>query len=169
MKLVVILCLLAVVAVNVSTGQDYWSCDFFHCSNGDYIAAEEICNGFNDCGDNSDEKNCQQYGPCEGFRCANGAEECIPPSWLCDGNYDCDDGSDEQNCPYPSGYAHFPCVFQCHHNYADCISQEMVCDGLDQCGDGSDEEDCPHHIDGSTCQRCQLESCDLGYIRYYKK
>lgn len=49
----------------------------------------------NDCGDNSDEKDCPPVtcAPDTEFQCAE--SYCITSRWRCDGDYDCNDGKDE--------------------------------------------------------------------------
>lgn len=63
----------------------------FVCDNGNLIPEEWICDEDNDCGDRSDERNCEPT-----FRCRDG--EAIPAEWQCDAEEDCDDGSDERGC-----------------------------------------------------------------------
>lgn len=65
------------------------------CNNGHCIDKNWICNGQNECGDNSDEKNCGQISCREGqITCSNG--DCIEMGWKCDGKRDCPDASDEK-------------------------------------------------------------------------
>ncbi|WP_411025445.1 LDL receptor domain-containing protein, partial [Salmonella sp. s55004] len=67
----------------------------FPCNNNKCIPLTWLCDGDNDCGDNSDEENC---GDCRDsfFTCSNG--NCINRLWQCDGDKDCGDNSDEENC-----------------------------------------------------------------------
>ena len=70
----------------------------FMCSkSGRCIDETKKCDHWDDCGDNSDEKDCNFPACHEGqFRCTNGI--CIPFRWRCDGHADCTDQSDEANC-----------------------------------------------------------------------
>lgn len=58
------------------------------------------CDGKDDCGDNSDEYNCQTADYCDTeagwFRCKNGV--CVNSSLVCNGENDCGDFSDETSC-----------------------------------------------------------------------
>ncbi|XP_055335566.1 basement membrane-specific heparan sulfate proteoglycan core protein-like [Paramacrobiotus metropolitanus] len=110
------------------------------CMNGQCISRSGLCNGIQDCDDNSDEKNCA--GRCEPteFRCNNG--KCVQKIWLCDGENDCGDGSDEQSCATaPPGS---PCgshQFLCERG-DQCYPKNFQCDGTNDCQDGSDEIGC---------------------------
>lgn len=63
----------------------------FSCANGEQIPGDWVCDDDNDCGDNSDEVDC------EDFICDGGEYE-IPEAWVCDGYADCADETDEANC-----------------------------------------------------------------------
>ncbi|KAK6173276.1 hypothetical protein SNE40_016756 [Patella caerulea] len=110
----------------------------FSCGNSLCIPLTWKCDHDNDCGDDTDEKDCP-YSTCahDQFTCASG--RCIPRHWHCDYEDDCNDNSDEADCTtiYPN------CTdsqFRC--NNGRCILKSWQCDYDDDCHDGSDEASC---------------------------
>ncbi|XP_007552393.1 ST14 transmembrane serine protease matriptase a [Poecilia formosa] len=104
----------------------------FHCRNGLCISQNLTCDGWNDCGDLSDEKNCKCTGDSL-LTCGNGL--CKSVFWKCDGVDDCGDGTDERGCgACDTGY------ITCTNKK--CVSEQKQCDGKDDCGDNSDELNC---------------------------
>ena len=68
----------------------------FTCDNKKCIMESMRCDDEDDCGDNSDEMNCE-FTCGHGFwKCGDG--KCIRQSWRCDDEDDCGDASDEINC-----------------------------------------------------------------------
>ena len=67
----------------------------FECANHNCTFPFKICDGTDDCGDNTDEQNCD-VRVCEPwqFKCQN--DKCIAKGWTCDGDDDCGDNSDEE-------------------------------------------------------------------------
>uniref|UniRef100_A0ABM5EPS0 Suppressor of tumorigenicity 14 protein isoform X1 n=1 Tax=Pogona vitticeps TaxID=103695 RepID=A0ABM5EPS0_9SAUR len=122
----------------------------FTCQTGRCIDKARRCDGWLDCTDASDEKNCNCTE--KQFRCRNGW--CKPKYWLCDGVNDCGDNSDEQQCQCPTGN------FKCSNGK--CIPEAQKCNGKDDCGDGSDEGDCGSAVTVA-CQeytyKCRNQQC----------
>jgi len=67
----------------------------FTCENKRCISQSWRCDNEDDCGDRSDEMNCEACKEGE-FTCGNG--KCIRQSWRCDLDNDCGDESDEMDC-----------------------------------------------------------------------
>lgn len=82
--------------------------DEFHCANGKCIPTTWKCNSMDECGDNSDEKNCtvpptdppSSICPSGMFQCSVAhSTKCLMNELRCNSVKDCGDGSDEDNCP----------------------------------------------------------------------
>merc|ERR1711970_545036 len=105
----------------------------FSCDNGNCINASWKCDGDNDCGDMSDENNCEAKCRANQFTCDN--KKCVPANWKCDNMDDCGDNSDEKNCATCSS-SQFTC------DNKKCVPANWKCDNMDDCGDNSDEKNC---------------------------
>eukprot|EP00105_Crassostrea_gigas_P017832 XP_011435759.1 PREDICTED: basement membrane proteoglycan-like [Crassostrea gigas] len=103
------------------------------CSNAKCVPISFICDGDNDCGDFSDERNCtgSTCGP-DQMTCSN--TKCVPTRYICDGDNDCGDFSDERNCAGST----------CGPDQMTCSNTKCgpICDGDNDCGDFSDERNC---------------------------
>lgn len=102
----------------------------FTCNSGFCIAMSLRCDGWNDCGDLSDEVNCKCAD--DQFTCGNGI--CKPKLWMCDRVNDCGDLSDEKACECAAD------EWKCADGL--CIKSAKQCNGEFDCKDGSDEAVC---------------------------
>nr|XP_006823178.1 PREDICTED: low-density lipoprotein receptor-like [Saccoglossus kowalevskii] len=134
-------------------------CDLKECKNGMLVPEKEICNGYDGCGDNSDEENCSSIsGGYDNdcfrdfmYRC--GDENCIAMEQVCDGNPDCANGEDEVNC------RHFKCA------NGQFVSKDSNCTGWNECDDGSDELGCACDESADVRFRCDNGLCKWYYDR----
>ncbi|KAI6192728.1 EGF-like domain-containing protein [Aphelenchoides besseyi] len=127
-----------------------WYCDGEKdCADGSDEPGEAICGpricpvGIDDCGDRSDEMNCEL--PCDDWmwKCKD-TGKCIPKRFTCDGDRDCNDGSDEapEICQNPQRNCTAE-EFRCSNHK--CIPKSWRCDNENDCGNdapGSDEIGC---------------------------
>merc|ERR1711879_750500 len=104
-------------------------CDNFLC-----IENTWICDGDNDCKENTDEENCTGTCSAGQYRCMDGSR-CIDSRWKCDGEADCLDNSDELNCVCDPAKE-----WKCANGV--CIDVSWRCDEDNDCGDASDEQNC---------------------------
>jgi hypothetical protein len=138
----------------------------FECADGDTVYVMQVCDGWQDCDDSSDEDvDLCDYEPtwdcgngtnlhagqlCDGVDdCGTFVDEaavlCGPYAacWddgfdVCDGFNDCGDSSDEDAtmCATCYGGPLFPCAG------GECVGMDDVCNGFADCADGEDEYGC---------------------------
>uniref|UniRef100_A0A8C9V0Q2 Nuclear factor related to kappaB binding protein n=1 Tax=Scleropages formosus TaxID=113540 RepID=A0A8C9V0Q2_SCLFO len=125
----------------------------FQCKNNMCVDSNLRCDGWNDCGDYSDEMNCKCTNA--QIKCKNGL--CKPNFWQCDSVDDCGDNTDEENC----GACRNPEDFTCQNG--NCVSQRKKCDGQNDCGDSSDEISCSrvsYKCKNTQCINKENPECD---------
>ena len=102
------------------------------------IKKERVCDGYPDCGDISDERNCAR-GSCNSewlLQCGDGS--CIDVRRRCDGYDDCSDGVDESDCLlHECQYWQVKCG-----STGVCVHKGLECNGVWDCDDGTDELTC---------------------------
>ncbi|XP_054719022.1 low-density lipoprotein receptor-related protein 8-like [Uloborus diversus] len=112
----------------------------FQCGNGRCIPVTWQCDDDDDCGDQTDEVNCEVRTCSETeFKCRNA--KCVPVRWLCDSEDDCGDRSDEDS-KHCSNKTCTLDQFTCGSPTGLCIPISWKCDNQNDCADGSDEKDC---------------------------
>ncbi|XP_030387623.1 low-density lipoprotein receptor-related protein 1 [Scaptodrosophila lebanonensis] len=141
------------------------SCPPFHCEPGQYqcgnkkcIHPSAICDGVNQCGDSTDELNCDKFTCFEHhLKCeatANSTAFCVDNVKRCDGVRDCPGGEDENGCTL------LICKkdqFQCGNNR--CMPYVWVCDGDIDCPDKSDEANCEEVSCAPSDFKCKSGRC----------
>ncbi|XP_005101410.2 uncharacterized protein LOC101863910 [Aplysia californica] len=130
----------------------------FSCANIDKcIPVDWLCDKKNDCGDWSDERDCNCHPDFE-VKCDMGL--CINSYERCDGKVQCPDNSDEAGCKKlcPKGQ------YKCNGTEL-CIMREWLCDGQVDCPDHQDDELFCHwcEIDEFTCVSTK-ECIPLGKV-----
>merc|ERR1712126_215566 len=108
----------------------------FQCAGGWSLPISFKCDGQDNCGDNSDEENCQKTGAIgsQTFHC-KWDTNLINPLQIemkCNGHNNCGDNSDEENCEETE----FHCKWDTNHNSP--LPIELKCNGQNNCGDNSD-------------------------------
>ncbi|XP_077556086.1 LDL receptor protein 1 isoform X2 [Haemaphysalis longicornis] len=144
----------------------------FECNtNQRCIDKRYLCDGDNDCGDNSDEDSAPS-GICEKVTCQEDqfrcdTNRCISLHWVCDGERDCVDGSDEEPTSKCRNTTCSATQYTCKVT-GKCIPQSWTCDSDLDCGDGdtSDEHDaCVYPECDVTEFRCSNQRCiPLDYV-----
>ncbi|XP_043961464.1 suppressor of tumorigenicity 14 protein [Gambusia affinis] len=105
----------------------------FLCTTGLCVEKSRLCDGLDDCQDESDEVFCSRPT----ITCST--KHPPHPLFVCNGEMDCSDGVDEKNCTQETSCSAIR--YQCRSG--SCILKKNAkCDNIPDCRDNSDEDDC---------------------------
>ncbi|XP_041450431.1 basement membrane-specific heparan sulfate proteoglycan core protein isoform X4 [Drosophila obscura] len=161
-------------------------CDIleFECDLGQCLPLEKKCDGYTDCGDETDELDCPAFTDVRGaagvpilkschpvyqWQCAS--SECIDRKQFCDNRKDCRDGSDEfpVNCIGNATTRLTAADCSSDQFFCDdsCLNHSIRCNGVSDCSDGRDEHGCHHTIQPPsshypTHRPCPIHQCPIS-------